>query len=477
MTLEQLQVSRGIIWHVQANGCLYSILLLTALLLSACSADSVADMATVGPIDTAGPVRSPATAVQPTPTNTPPAAASPDPAATLPPTALPAAVVEAVMQLSPEEQAAVKYAYWLVTTVGDWHKENVSPVAIPLADALMQKNYDAFCQVELADATPLLETLRTRQAPDRLGKAYGYAVLMLQRWQDYRTAVKAFCQSRDMKDLAPAGQAMLEMGTAYQSMHSEFEAYEDEISRRIGLTPPPAGGRQASASVPPVVQAEHTPTPDPFPTPSAALREMMLRDGVERLDKQMGEWMERIASPKLAEVRGNLARGEFDAACHVTHIDVSQILLAMPTPMAALQGLRPAHDAARGTLTAWQDLRKTLQAFCQDPKAGQAESVLADIDNVVTSYRQLQPELERLRSASATREVGSVVARPTATLQVTPVVSATSTLEPVAAAPSALHGPAIALLKYSLRGAPWIELYDLGSPAERTLTFGSAEPR
>ncbi len=197
--------------------------------------------------------------------------------------------------------------------------------------------------------------------------------------------MKSFCGSRDTHDLAGASKAISEAGTAYSELRAALRTFYDAFSIRIGLTP-------ASAPAP-----EETLDPNALPTMSPETRKIFLRAGADRLDREMGEWMERVAHPRLAELQGALDRGDFGAACQMVVVDAGWMIHQMTPPIAGLEALQPAHDAARETLTGWQDLRGTLQRFCRTPKPEGVPAVVTAMDKVMSSYQEFESELKRLR--------------------------------------------------------------------------------
>lgn len=323
----------------------------------------------------------PTPTVSPMPTTTP----APDFTTPLPQPTLSAEEMAVIYRLSPEEQEEVRYAYWLETTTDRWATEVMNPATQEHSHALLRKDYDAFCAVAVADPGPLRAELDARPAPSSLEDAHRYAAVILERWQDYRASVKSFCGSRDTHDLAGASQALSEAGTAYKELRTALRTFYDALSIRIGLAPAPGHAPL------------ETPDPDALPTMSPETRKIFLRAGADRLDREMGEWMERVAHPRLAELQDALDRGDFGAACQVTVVDVGSIVLGMTPPIAGLEALQPAHDAARETLTGWQDLRSTLQRFCRTPKTEGVPAVVRAMDRVVSSFQDFESELQRLR--------------------------------------------------------------------------------
>ncbi len=408
------------IFHLRVNTWL-CVLLVVVLFAGGCSSDAangerpkeaapggttaMQATATTQPTGTTAPVA-------PTPVNTAQAAVAPDLTATLPPPTLSAEAAEALARLTPEDLVAVQYADWLETVTDHWATDVMVPATQQLSAALRRTDYDAFCQVAVADAAPLQAELAAHPAPAPLKDAYGYATVILQHWQSYRNGLESFCQSRDTQDLAPAGQALSQAGAAYQSLRAALQMFYAELSIRIGLTPAPGGSPGLPAIVTPIAQQRPTADPDAVPTMSPETRTIFLRSGADRLDREMGEWMALIANPRLTELRKHLDRGDFGAACQVTLVDVSFMLLGMTSPIAGLEDLRPAHDAARRTLTTWQDLRETMQAFCRAPEAEGVATVIAGLDSVAASFQRFQSELKRLQQTTAEPAPTALVGMP-----------------------------------------------------------------
>lgn len=333
----------------------------------------------------------------PTPTDTRQPTPASDRTPTAPPPTLTAEEAQAIARLSPQDQEAVRYADWLEKTTDHWVTEVMVPATRELNPALMRKDYDAFCRATVPDAMPLKVELAARPAPLPLKDAYGYATVLLERWQSYREGIKSFCRSRDTKDLAAPGQAISQAGIAFQQLRSALQTFYDELSVRIGLTPAPAGRQGTPSIVTPRVPDNQTPDPNAVPTMSAGTRTIFLRAGADRLDRQMSEWMDRIARPRLAELQDALDRGDFGAACQVTIVDVGSTLLGMTPPITGLEALQPTDEAAREVLTSWQELRDSMRTLCRATTAEQKATVLRWMDSVESAYERFQSELKLLR--------------------------------------------------------------------------------
>ncbi len=130
---------------------------------------------------------------------------------------------------------------------------------------------------------------------------------------------------------------------------------------------------------------------------------MLLRAGADRLDRQMTEWMDRIARPRLAELQGALDRGDYGAACQVTIVDVGSTLLGMTPPIPGLEALQPTDEAARKVLTSWQELRDSMRTLCRAPTAEEKATVLTWTDSVASAYESFQSELKLLRQSLQTQ--------------------------------------------------------------------------
>jgi mitochondrial fission protein ELM1 len=71
----------------------------------------------------------------------------------------------------------------------------------------------------------------------------------------------------------------------------------------------------------------------------------------------------------------------------------------MTPPIAGLEALQPAHEAARTVLTSWQELRDSMRMFCEAPAADEKPMVLTRMDRVASAYERFQSELKLLRQS------------------------------------------------------------------------------